>query len=470
VTLTDLELETRLRDQRSRTAEIPPPPVDLAQRVRDRAREQHRRRVVLTAAGIAAALVFVGLPTLASGWLPDGSRGESASPSTRSRSAQLPSQIDIPTRGSLAGDDEWLADVRALSWRPENAEFFPPEVELPDPRVEDRKVVFAGDVPGGRVALVMAYTDENRLVQAWFTGRKGSAPRQMRLATTPSEAPGQQPLALVSAPDPASDDAVLVLVAQPGDRAEVRTGREVTAAGETRDLWEPMQLDQGAGGVALGHPMVMPPSLEIRITRPGRSAEVYAQFQFSDQTAVSLPAPVEAVADPRGLLGVTDTDELRWTLESLVSEYGRPADELRPTLLFGGPVTAGSTTSVVLVGVTFPSGATTTSLAVYWGSDDGGMSITTSSADPAPAGVALLDRLIAVATSNAVVVSGPTTGVEAQVYRQDGTLLTTVPLVEGAGSAALAPPSRPYGRALLTVRVLDGAGNVVGETTAEQQG
>ena len=75
MTLSDLDLETRLRDQRTRTGEIPPAPVDLVQRVRERAREQRRRRVALSAAGIAAALVFVGLPVLTSGLLGNGSEG-----------------------------------------------------------------------------------------------------------------------------------------------------------------------------------------------------------------------------------------------------------------------------------------------------------------------------------------------------------------------------------------------------------
>jgi hypothetical protein len=426
---------------------------------------QRRRQVSLAAAGIAAVLVFVGLPALASGWLPGGAQDESAEPSTRSRSAPLPSHMDLPTRGSLAGDEEWLADARALSWLPEGAETFPPEVQLPDPAVEDRKVVFAGDVPGGRVALVMAYTENNRLVQAWFTGPEGARAGQMRLATTPSDASRQEPLALVSAPDPDTDEAVVVIVARPGDEAEVLTGRDVTASGEVRELWEPMQLDEGAGGVALGHPMVFPPSLEIRITRPGRAAEVFAQFQFGDHTGQSLPAPVD-VADPRGLLGAADAEEVRWTVENLVSQYGLPVELLRPTLLVAGPVTAGSTTSVVLVGVTFPSGATTTSLAVYWGPDDGGMSMTISSADPTPAGVALLDQLVAVATSNVVVVSGPLSGVTAEIYSDDGTPYMTVPLVDGAGSASRAP-SRVGSAA--TVRVLDAGGNVIVEAPVEEQ-
>jgi hypothetical protein len=465
VTLSDLDLETRLRDQRTRADDAPPVPFDLAQRVRERAREQRRRRIALTAAGIAAALVFIGLPTLASGLIGGDSHGDSAAPPTRSRPAPVPSHLDLPTRGSLADDEEWLADVRTLSWLPEGFESYPPEVELHDPAVDDRTVAFAGDVPGGRVALVVARRANNALLQAWFTGPVGASPGQMRLASTPTDASPQQPLALVSAPDPDTDDAVVVLVSQPGDEAEVLTGREVTAAGEVRELWEPMQLDEGAGGVALGHPMVMPPGLEVRITRPGRTGEVYAQFQFGDRIGQGFPAPLD-VADPRGLLGTADAEEVRWTVENLVSQYGLPVEQLRPTLLFAGPVAAGSTTSVVLVGVTFPSGATTTSFAVYWGTDDGGMTVTSMAPDPAPAGTALVDRLIAIASSTVVTVSGPFAGVTAELYRDDGTLYMTVPLVDGAGSAPRAPSS---GGAATTVRVLDADGGVLAESTVEQQ-
>ncbi|MDP9460742.1 MAG: hypothetical protein M3Q22_11005 [Actinomycetota bacterium] len=49
---------------------------------------------------------------------------------------------------------------------------------------------------------------------------------------------------------------------------------------------------------------------------------------------------------------------------------------------------------------------------------------------------------------------GPSAGVTAQLYQEDGTLSTTVPLVDGAGIGPLPSPS-PAPR-LSTVRVLDG--------------
>ena len=468
MTLSDLDLETRLRDQRTRADETPPAPVDLAQRVRERARAQRRRRIALTAAGIAATLVFVGLPTLVSGLVDEGSRGEAASPS-RPR-AFAPSHLDLPTRGSLAEDEEWLAEVRTLSWLPDDFSSYPPEAAetVPDPAVDDRKVVFAGDVPGGRMALVMARLANGQLVYAWFAGPTKARPADLRLALHPWEAPRTEPLALVARPDPASDRVALVLVAQPGDTAEVLTGREVDATGATRELWKPMSVEDGVGVMALGTSVVFPPGLELRYRRPGWQAPGFAPLQFQDDLVAAAQETLQ-VADPRGLLGVVDAEQLQWTVTELVARYGLPADELRPTLLAGGSVGPGSRTSALLVGITFPSGATTVQMSTYWGVGGQEMTVTSTSLDPAPAGTPLLDRLIAVATSNAVTVSGPSSGVTAELYRNDGSLAVTVPLVDGAGIGPLPPPSPSPAPRLATVRFLDARGAVMAESTVEQQ-
>lgn len=469
MTLSDLDLENRLRDQRARAVEIPPVPSDLAQRVRDRAREQRRNRMALTAAGIAAALVFVGLPALASGVLTDGSRGESAAPSTRFRTP-APSHLDLPTRGSLAGDEEWVAGVRALSWLPEDVDSYPPDaaLTLPDPAVEERKVVFAGDVPDGRVALVMARTDRE-LVQAWFTGPRGARAADMRLAVLPANGPRLQPLALLTEPDPATDRVALVVVAGPGDAADVLTGREVAASGATREIVEPVPLEDGVGAMAVDGNVAFPSPIEVRIRIADQRTPAFAGLQYDDALVAAAQDPVE-VADPRGLRPGVDEAELQWSVQMLLAHYGLPAEQLRPTLLVGGSVEPGSRTSVLLVGVTFPSGATTAQLSTYWRAvaTEGGTT-TSTSLDPAPAGAALLDRLIAVATSTTVTISGPSTGVEAQFYAADGTLVTTVPLVDGAGIGPLLPPSATPAPRLATVRVLDGQGAVVAESPVEQE-
>ena len=223
-------------------------------------------------------------------------------------------------------------------------------------------------------------------------------------------------------------------------------------------------MEDGAGAVSPELPFSGYFGVEFQVRRDGQRDSLYPGLTFGDHL-FAAQEPGE-VADPRGLLGAVDARQAQWAAESLLGHYGRSADQLVPTLLAGGPVAPGSTTSAVLVGVTFPSGATTTHLVVHWGSSEGMTSMNVLP-DPAPAGTALLDRVIAIATPNALVVSGPSAGVTAEAYRADGTLLTAVPLDEGAGLAPLAPPS-PSIAPLATVRILDAGGGLVAEVPVEQ--
>src|SRR4051812_18421800 len=98
MTISDADLEHRLRDLRLRADEITPAPFDLAERTRDRHRADRRRRIALTAVGLAATLVLVGLPTVASGWT--GNRSPSvAAPMHAPRLDPLPTLYETPTRG-----------------------------------------------------------------------------------------------------------------------------------------------------------------------------------------------------------------------------------------------------------------------------------------------------------------------------------------------------------------------------------
>jgi hypothetical protein len=453
VTLSDLDLETRLRAQRTRADEAPPVPSDLVRRVRERAREQRRRRLALTAAGVAAALVFVGLPTLASGLVGDRSRGEAAAPSSPSRT-RVPSNFDYSTRGSLAGDSGWVEGVRALSWRPED---WPETPQKADPELENRKVAFAGDVPGGRVALVLGRLGDGSLAQAWYTGPKGAEPEDMVLAAMPWEASRQEPIALWTPPDPTSDRATLVVVSRPGDQVEVLTGRDVAASGETTERWEAVPMEDGAGAMTLGSTVIWPFAMELKVRRIGQLRTVYPQL--GDRAGDAAGARLE-VADPRGLRAAAVEEELQWAVQGLVGYYGLPAGRLRPTLLVAAPVTGEAGVTATLVGVTFPSGAMTVHLVTHQAYRIDAPQGTTSMSmfDPVPAGPPLLNRVLAVPFQGSIVISAPAAGVLAEVYLADGTLLTTVPLVDGVGSGVLPPPAAEW------VRILDASGAVVGES------
>jgi len=124
-----------------------------------------------------------------------------------------------------------------------------------------------------------------------------------------------------------------------------------------------------------------------------------------------------------------------------------PADELEPTLLAGDPLADASRSSIVLVGATFLSEATTAAEVIVRGSSDGpnGVSSQVALTAAAQAGTALLERVVAIPSSvpGAILltVSGPADGVVAEVYDPDGSVIARVPPTDRAGAAPV--PSTP---------------------------
>ncbi|TFV62729.1 hypothetical protein E4P41_06520 [Geodermatophilus sp. DF01-2] len=398
--------------------------------------------------------MFVGVPVVASTLVADGG---TAAPAQRPRLEPLPTLYDQPTRGSLAEDEEWVAGVRKVDWTPDDVAAVP---GLFDPPVADRRVAFAGDVPGGRVALVLARLEDGRLVGAWLTGPEG-APSEEMAAVQPFEPARYHPVVLWDAPGSAPGRSLLVAVGHPGDRVEYRAGVEVTAAGESREVWLPLETQEGAGAALVDVPVSWPiGSAVLRYERDGRTRPV-GSMQYTPRADAAVQAPV-AVADPRGLLDEVDGESLQWLVRSLEFTYGLPADRLDPTLLAGGPVGNGSS-STALVGVTLPSGATAAALAEFWATSDSAAGMTNTVAiGPWPAGTALHDRVVAVPTANSITVSGPAGGVRAEVLLADGTVSAALPLVDGAGTASIVPPAPD------SVRVLDAAGEVLAEVPVSE--
>jgi hypothetical protein len=283
----------------------------------------------------------------------------------------------------------------------------------------------------------------------------------MSLATMPSESQLGQPSALEYTPDLASGSATLVLVAWPGDEVDQLTSRTVSAAGETTEHWAPVRMKDGAGAFAVdwrGRPQ---PAPEMRINRAGRPVEAFhPDMALVDMPASVDPAPVD-VADPKGLRSSVTDEDLRSAIDAVTNHYVARPEDLHPVLLAGGPVAGDPETSSVLVGFTFPSGATAAALVtVRAGStEDGGGSYSITTTDVAPAGLPLLDRVFAIPGPNSLTVSGPTSGVLAEAYGLNGTLLVQIPLTAGAGSAMVAG-ALPGA----TVRFLDAGGAVVAES------
>ena len=456
--LSDTDLERRLRDLRVRADTLPPAPPDLARTVRARHRRQRRTQLRLAATGLAAALLFIGVP-LVSGVLDDDTeRGDSAQPAQEQQRTGEHVLYEAPTRGSLAGDDEWLAGLAARELVPSDPAEVPSTGPLPESAIQQLTVAFAGDVPGERVALVVARLWGGRVIQAWYTGPRGAEPDEMTM-TLLKEAQTSGPLTLLDLPDPVSGRFVLVVVAFPGDEVELMTGRTVTASGEILGRWEPVPMEDGAGALALDSPVIwLKDNARGRIARDGEFSASFAP-RFSDRAAAVEErgsVDLDALPDPRGVRAVVHGSVLWEAVHHLVATFGAHPDDMGLTLLAGGPV-EGLPTSTLLVGATLPSGATVGFLAAYPNDlpDPSGARVSATMTATAPAGTALLDRVFAMAFTDVFVVAGPSAGAQAELYDSGGTLVGTVPLAAGAGAIPV-----PEGKPAL-VRVIDAAGALV---------
>jgi hypothetical protein len=345
--------------------------------------------------------------------------------------------------------------VQGLDWLPDGSLEFPGMVEI-DPPLDTRSVAFASDVPGGRAALVLGQAN-GRWVQAWFVGPEGAAPGEMELATAPSETVVGEPQALIDLPDRRSGEATLIVVAFPGDTAELLTGREVDEAGEIVEAWRELPMVDGAAADALAAPL---PDMLINggIWVHHEDEQARQVFPQTSDRAITLQYPDADVADPRGLSSRIDDAVVQSAARCLVGYFGMSPEQLGLTLLAGGPLGGSSMNQAALVGGTFPSGAATACLVTQQTTPDpGSVQMTSTLIDPLPPNELLRNQVIAVPAGDWIVVSGPGAGRTAEIRLADGTVVTSVPLVDGAGIGSL-PPSAPA-----SVAILSGSGRLIVE-------
>jgi hypothetical protein len=448
MSLSDLDLETRLHDHRLSAADAVAP-ADLAERVRQRYRRQQRQRLGLAAAALAVAAVVVLVPRVGGSLVDDGDVAP-ASPAP----VHTPSLFDVPTRGSLADDEAWVAGVAVLSGSPEEGDPDDVPADLP---LGDRHVVFAGEIPGGRAAFVLARADRV-LFGVWFTGPEGARPGQMQPAVDPFLVRDGYPQALWDVPVSGSEEGVLVVLGQPDDALTYMSGMDISDDGHFREVWHPLPAEDGVAVASLprGPTGFGPGQVRAGDGRPVKP--------MPTDVVVGEPAPVEP-ADPRGLLAGVPQGNVEAAVSSLAGFFALPATRLDPVLLWAGPDDANSPESTLLIGVTLPSGATAVCAMTF--RPDGGIPFIEGSplivAAPAGPGTALLDRTIAVPTADGLVVVGPRDGVRAEAL-ENGAVVTTFPLVDGGGATLLPELTYPD-----TVRVLDAGGAVLAETTARPE-
>ena len=473
------DLRLRLTRLAERTA---PPPADAPSVVRAlaaRHRVQRRQRLGVAAAVLAVAAVVATVPLVV------GGGGGPEVTSVAGGVAVPPADVLVgPTRGSLAGDAAFLDGVRRLPWTSGStvpASGDPADPGTPDAPLDSRRVLFAGDVAGGRWALVVGENDArpsapydaperqtdlgaiSSVAAAWFTGPAGAAADQLTLAGVPRGVPTDQPLSLL---DPATG--ALVLVVAPGDTVEVSDRPEVAADGSVSRSWRTVDAADGVAVVAL-RPGLTAPAVSYRVTRQGVPSDPRSPDGY---TAGELPEPALDVVRLRPAPPASPADRMTdHELRSVLDTTGLTAADVDVTVVWSGDVPAprGASARLTLLAATLPSGATylVTPLGVVRpGVEGAGGTLCGSGLRPAGPPVAEQTYAVQCAvtdmtehspTLRSLLVVAPGAA-SVRLSDRDGGELGSGPVTDGV--ALLAPSAE-----VTTVAVLDAAGTVLTRTT-----
>ncbi|MGI8531687.1 MAG: hypothetical protein ACR2KN_01655 [Geodermatophilaceae bacterium] len=204
-------------DLRRRAEQAPAPPPDLAAQVLRRRRRARRQRAGLLAVAIAVVLVVTAIPLAL----------------TVLRAPAVAGRIyTLPTRGSLADDSALLAELVRAPWSSKlsyvgsdgSAYVAGTDLAAGIP-ASDRMVVFAGDVPGGRWALLAIPTVRGYAV-AWFTGPPEARAAQLSMSGGVQLVGEGDPVSHVDLANPVG---TVVVVAAPGDTISVAQQVDLSA-------------------------------------------------------------------------------------------------------------------------------------------------------------------------------------------------------------------------------------------------
>ncbi|MGZ4538526.1 MAG: hypothetical protein ACXVXS_05375 [Blastococcus sp.] len=383
------------------------------------------RRGALRGALLVAA-AFLALLLIGSPLAPD--RPQPPQPSTVTADV-----LGRPTRGSLAGDPAFVDAVRRVPWDD------PGVTGAAAPPISARHVVFAGDVPGGRWALVVAaqptagpYDRAAPLGGAWLTGPPGATPGRMTAHWIPHDLAASVPVALLAARTGA-----LVVVAAPGDVVTVSDRPDVAAGGAVSRAYRRAAAPDGVAVVPLP-PSELPYSTatSFQVFRNGAPLLATPPELLADPG----PAPPISIDYPRGAPPVSGRQVAEAAAQQILGRLGLPRAGLEVTALWVGTVPRlGPPAGVAaIVAVTVPSGAVV--LAAEW-QDVDYVRATPCGQAVQPAGTPAARRVAAFACDptggttaplhTSLVVVGPPDVVRVRVYTGDGTVLAEAAAVAG---------------------------------------
>lgn len=311
-----------------------------------------RRLLRLAAAALSVLLLLIG-PFDRTDPAPEAAAG------TRTPVDDAAPTIDgAPPRGSLASDPAYVAAVRRLPWSAE---------ETAGAALGNRSVVFVGDVPGARWALVVGRVlgppdapgspadgpaGQSGLMAVWFGGRAGAAADDLRPLTAPTRAPADTPVGLLD-----QRTGTLVVVAGPDDLVEVSERPEIVEDGRVYRAFRDVETVDGVA-VARLRPSDVPVSAAaaFRVSRHGRLIAHSAPTTIGGRPTAALPV---ALLRPGGPSPETAGAVVAVTAERLLAPLGLARHELEVTVVWAGslPGPGPRTGSAAVVAATMPSGA-----------------------------------------------------------------------------------------------------------------
>ncbi|MGY1637207.1 hypothetical protein ACI78V_11200 [Geodermatophilus sp. SYSU D00742] len=376
-----------------------------------------------------------------------------------------------PPRGSLAADTAFLDGVRRLPWTAPESAVGP---GIPDAPLASRRVVFAGDVPGGRWALVAgahalvpgkpppgAEDGRRDLAVAWFAGPPGAPPGQMTLHTVPQRAAPGRPSALL---DPRTG--ALVVVTAPGDVVAVSAHPEIAADGSVGRTYRTVPAPEGVAVVALP-PTGLPSASAVayRVLREG-ALVASTRPDLAEHAAAPAPAP-PAVEHWRAAPSAAGERLAREVVAEVLARVGLPRTEVDVALPWVGDVPGPDRTTGlgVVVTVTVPSGAVV--VAVEWRLPEAsGL----TAANPCalavePAGVPVDRRVLA---ASCAVLDGWTAAARPSLVVVAPRVVTTVRAHSSRGSFLVEHPATdgvvvaPFPRGTATVEAVTAGGVSLG--------
>jgi hypothetical protein len=325
---------------------------------------RRRRRLRVASGAVAAALLLALTPLLPH----------------RAGTPPATTVYGGPTRGSLAGDEEFLSAARDLPW-----------AGAPG-ALRSRRVVFAGDVPGARWALVAAGGTPSRPAStAWFRGSRGASPDRLALQSVRI---GPDPAAPVSMVSPATG--ALVAVGAPGDRFLMSARPYVDVSGSvSRSFW-PVPTSRGVAVVGLPPVPDSPVSaVRLQVVRDGSRHSVPPPTAVGEPGALPVDPPISRLRPSQP----TDGDAAVWPrLRTLLGQLGESPDVTPVTALWSGDLPGPNhrPTRLTVLAAGQPSGAFVVTTPYGYATDPSGrIGSSWCGTGVLPAGLPLDQRVVA---------------------------------------------------------------------------